>query len=447
MRYRHRNLVLTFQSPRITTNRYGSVLSTGMSSIQPTDRDEIWDEVVPQFKARSKGGGVFINAMTKVKSANVQVKKPYTSSYFTRTGSTAPWVLAESSYFGNGDVVGFGVNLERPWEHSSVVAAMGKTEALSLTTAYADIGKADVETMVSAAELKETLAFLASPVNAAKAMTKKMDRHLKKVRRMDAMYGSRKARYEALPERVRAKRKPPVPPTYPTLEFGKFTGDDVASSWLAYRYAIMPLMYEIDDWIGFFAKKADASIQRLTTRAKESERVQLTWNEGEGVVGTPRRYVHTLEVLVSSRAGVLYKPRPPTLANQLGVEWHRVLPTAYELIPLSFVADWFWNGSQFYDALTAQFRALEILGAWNTTVIQGSYSCNVDRNAEATAGNTRYTMYPSGNTGGSMVQFEVKYRGRRNLSNIGVYLNINLNAKRVADGLALVSSFIRSRAK
>lgn len=447
MRYRSRNSDLVFQSPRITSDKYGNVLSTGMQSIQPTDRDEIWDEVVPQFKSRSKTGGIFINPLIQVKTTNVQVQKPYTSRVMTRSATTAPWELTESSYFSKGDVVGFSVNLPRPWEHSSVVAAMGETEALSLTAAFAEVGKADVESMVSLAELKETLGFLATPVNTVKALTKKMERHLKVIGRIDALHGSRVARYDALPDRVKKRRKPPSPPTYPTMKLGRFTGDDVTSSWLAYRYAIMPLMYEIDDWVSFFAKKADLSVKRITTRANSSKHVDLTWDTGEATVGTPRRFRHTLSAEIRSRAGVLYAPRPPTLANQLGVEWHRLLPTAYELIPLSFVADWFWNGAQYYDALTAQFRALEFLGAWNTTTIQGTYSCNVDRNADYTSGDSRVTVTPSGNTGGSMVLFEVKYRGSRTLSNIGVYTTVNLNAKRIADGLALISSFIRGRAK
>ena len=113
----------------------------------------------------------------------------------------------------------------------------------------------------------------------------------------------------------------------------------------------------------------------------------------------------------------------------------------YEAIPLSFVTDWFHNGADAYDALTAEFRALKILGAWVVTTID--YECEFAQDVvPLTPGASVSNGAMTGTTRGQW-----KIRKLASLSDIRVQTRVDLNSKRVADGLALIHSFLATALK
>ena len=139
------------------------------------------------------------------------------------------------------------------------------------------------------------------------------------------------------------------------------------------------------------------------------------------------------------RAGVLYNV-DASLLTQLGIQWNRVPMALYEAIPLSFVTDWFHNGAQVYDALTAEFRSKGILGSWVTTRIDFDVQYMDVYFPSATNGdaNGRSILTVSGTkrerklTSGSDVKFS---------------FTADLNLKRVADGLALCYTLLATARK
>ena len=108
----------------------------------------------------------------------------------------------------------------------------------------------------------------------------------------------------------------------------------------------------------------------------------------------------------------------------------------YEIIPLSFVTDWFHNGASVYDALTAELRALKIYGAWVTTEIDFEF----DGYLEARPADSQTTC--SG--GGKATTVSGKWKRRRlaSLADVQLRLRVELNGKRIADALALIHTML-----
>lgn len=133
---------------------------------------------------------------------------------------------------------------------------------------------------------------------------------------------------------------------------------------------------------------------------------------------------------VTSRAGVLYAA-DWSIPRQLGLQLHKVPATLYEVIPLSFVADWFWNGADYYRALTAEFRAQGILGAWVTTTVNYDYTYQL----VASPNDSNTTCSPGGTT--VVGSGTWKRRRKVNVSDAKLGFQVELSTKRVADALAL----------
>ena len=191
-------------------------------------------------------------------------------------------------------------------------------------------------------------------------------------------------------------------------------------------------------------EKSQTHPPRATARGKWEEGLpsqlsSLDTGLGVGNVIFPvQRVIEAPGSKVEARAGVLYVPQLDW-RTRWGVHLHYVPVALYEAIPLSFVADWFYTGSDAYKALTAHLRAVKILGSWVSS--QASVSGNLVDNLSATQGAVASPMRRA------FAKFELDYRRRRitSLTDVSVQAKIDLNAFRVADGLALISQFIHGR--
>lgn len=105
------------------------------------------------------------------------------------------------------------------------------------------------------------------------------------------------------------------------------------------------------------------------------------------------------------------------------------------------MADWFQNGAEFYDALTAEFRAQKILGAWCTTEIEYFYRVGYTDQATGGTASTATAM--------SDCVIEGKWKRRRNtsLADVRFRLRLDMNGKRIADALSLIYLFLSTGRK
>jgi hypothetical protein len=432
-RVRDRSILLSSSGTATQYSSSGAVLpgypvTTPISVVQ---RDVMVDENTPKFKLRSAKGEIFIKPMSKIVESCV----------FVPANTVMQTASLSAHYDGMYDVGGLNWS---PESDPVVKDAVDSVKALAITEAYANVGSPDVAVLTELVELRETLSFLYSPVKAMVKLTNRFRSHLKRVTALEESYKSRLAKWEKLPLRLQSKREPPKKPKLPVFSTGRFKGSDVASAWLAYRYGLMPLIYTFQDVEKLLKKQLEGPPKRATARSKRefSKNVDETLSDstfywsGGTFRSVNKRVGH---VKATARAGVLYEP-DFSLNTQLGVQWNRVPAALYEGVTLSFVTDWFHNGADVYDALTAEFRAQEILGAWVTVEVDFGLIWS---------GETLAVSNCHVSDGELSFQRNGKWKTRQlaSLSDVEFRLKNDLNSKRIADGLALIYTFLATARK
>lgn len=391
------------------------------------------DVVIPDFQERSSRGELFFNPMERIHvsrkllPAAIHKQRKRGSILCTYDENyRAPYMTS------------------KPWLEDNVLGEISTLEALSVTDAYANVGMADVELLTELAELRETLGFIWSPIRKAFGFTRRLRRYLQTCTRIDLRNKRALARRNGISRHGRG-RKPkkykPIP--YPRFQWGKISVYDIPSAWLAYRYAIMPIIYTCGDIAESVSRVEFHDIG--TARAVSTADVDLaletaaTLHCGDaGCTNESNQRVGTAHI--KARAGVVYKP-DWSIGNLLGTRIHRVPATVYELIPLSFVADWFWNAAAVYDAFTVSCRALKIKGSWVTTT--------VDMEFEALFHIVSADAYTTASSNNPVGTFTGQYKVRRltSLSDVRLLFRTRLNANRIADAFALIGSFLNNMRK
>lgn len=135
-----------------------------------------------------------------------------------------------------------------------------------------------------------------------------------------------------------------------------------SDAWLAWRYGAMPMVYSVEDTVLAFADRyekrgdiVEAQVHRKWEDSREFSPQNDNWLLQKSFVR--RKFGMTYNV----RMRVL-NPSARTMA-QLGVT--SVPRTAWEIIPLSFVADWFLPIGDYLESLTAEY-GLEFVSGYLT---------------------------------------------------------------------------------
>lgn len=331
-----------------------------------------------------------------------------------------------------------------PKTDEALQAEVTRLEALAITDAYAKVGEPDVAVLTELAELNETLRFLLSPVSAMVRLTRRFKGVLDKHARNLDRYHRNLGQWNKLPGPLRKKRSPPKKPKFPRFTVGNFRASDISSAWLAYRYGLMPLIYTFQDVQKLLKKRGEGTLPtRATARAKQTSTYVIEYLPDwttlvyAGSSFSTRKWFKG-EATIVARAGVMYVPEYE-LTAQLGVQLNRVPKALYEAIPLSFVTDWFHNGASYYDALTAVFRTQKIHGAWVTSTV--SYTLE---GGEYVRAHPTLESPCSASSSGKFFDDIGKWQRRRNvtLADVKFRLRVELNGKRIADGLALIHLFL-----
>jgi hypothetical protein len=147
---------------------------------------------------------------------------------------------------------------------------------------------------------------------------------------------------------------------------GHVSPSELQDAYMNARYNLRPLYYDLKGLYGLGA--LEERPPRQTFRSKQFgtkslssplERVILTWDDSTvKMLG----YTQTT-VNLTIRAGILAAPKPTSLEHRLGL--NAPIDTVWELIPLSFVVDWFLNVGSFLKAWTPCFTWTQ-LASWYT---------------------------------------------------------------------------------
>jgi hypothetical protein len=148
---------------------------------------------------------------------------------------------------------------------------------------------------------------------------------------------------------------------------------ELQNRYMEARYALRPLVYDVNQTLAAF--NADRAGKRMTTRGFSSDSTAST---RAGYVVRDDTYVKILtdqsvSRTITARAGVLSTIKKVSHLQNWGAD--QILSSAWELVPLSFVCDWFFNVGKTIAALSPTC-GLQQLASWvvvEDTIIQSSW--------------------------------------------------------------------------
>ncbi len=152
----------------------------------------------------------------------------------------------------------------------------------------------------------------------------------------------------------------------------------VAETWLEYSYGVRPFISDIADAV----KVLDAS----PTSYSEVISAQAESDSDYGVLRVfgsfgPMSYwsdlVYKGKVSVRYKGAVSGTISPPGFAEQIGVSWSNVLPTVWELIPYSFLVDYFTNVGDIISGVSEGIIRLN----WGNKTLRTTVTREVSRSA------------------------------------------------------------------
>jgi len=218
----------------------------------------------------------------------------------------------------------------------------------------------------------------------------------------------------------------------------ELTPKELQNRWMEARYALRPLMYEVSGIMDAVTK--DARHDRFTFRGSVSSTETA---EDEEVFTSDRGYrFYTLEKhssrTVEVRAGVLAKLEELSLLNRWGFD--QIAETVWEIIPFSFICDWFFNVGKTIASWTPE-GGLRTLASWyvvrnltyQTTIVKDAYvtSCS-----EADPQNC-YENYYHKSVGGTTIIHNTKQRVPSPVRAVLPTFTLKLSAAKLLD-LAII---------
>lgn len=284
-----------------------------------------WDIVTPNFHSRKKKGEFIVNPYTNGRynifnsingvAGRSNFLNPDGSRYsYSREGPQLTYMMGLT-----GDIL-----LPRALHDNSEV---DRAADLASTACRAQLRGAETDILVLLAELKKTFSMLLNPLSNLYTLLERIERHRRQV-------------------------------AY-SLSLAQF----IASEWLRYRYGILPIMYDIEGIIKALEKdktKGPRHARGSEKLSREDVKPPLFFRHGD--IQTDYQDTYTEEILI--KCGLVNQASLKT-TDFLGLNLRSIPVAAWELIPFSFVVDWFMNVQVYISAMASAPSGNE-KGAWTT---------------------------------------------------------------------------------
>lgn len=255
--------------------------------------------------------------------------------------------------------------------------ALGQMQKLAVTDAFANIAKPDVLAAVDIAEMAQTLRMMRNPIAGLDKIFRHFERMAKQrdLRNLTQAAVSKGLQKSAAKKLARLQAADKTRTPYGALDF-------MRDNWLQVRYGVMPLIGSLQGLYKSLTQRRRPL--RQTARGFASNMPTPTnWTEKKkqslGPYGWNVEYRKTLEASYSVRAGVLYE-YTWNMQRSLGLDLAAVPVTAWELVPFSFVADWFGNFGSWIEAVTPK-AGVKVLTSWQVTREKIIFTCDVTGSA------------------------------------------------------------------
>lgn len=274
---------------------------------------------------------------------------------------------------------------------------LGSSEGAAINSALAKLRNVQFDLGVFLGELPETIAFVKTGAQDC------LDGYVQAAKRAERA------------DKIRAKLRK-LPPTRSNLKRINNLTNLIAAIWLSYRYGVMPLYYALYDAMKTFNEGLNES-RFVKVKATSRETVNGNYYEGENTV--------TQTGSIITRVSIAAKVSPD-FASSLGLDNPALI--AWELVPLSFVFDWFVNVGDYLTGLLPR----------GITDVKGTISTKVD--AQLKGDKLTIRSEPLVIEHGPVSGFTQSYSRRAiySLPQPRLYFKPVLNLKRYADAFALM---------
>lgn len=344
-------------TPTVTESTVtGNVVGSSMVSTMQ-------DEVTPDFRKRIASGEVICNPMNSL--TIIETESPIPVEFFTETKSCSydkkdwskhytTWVSKNLSGTCNFALVTQGVDAnllsypDLPDYGSEVQSVIDR----AVSQSFANISQSEILLLATLAESKSTVAGLIqlmAQVTKIISSVVKGRPDLKRLKRQSAKRGF-------------------------TTRKLKRALDDVAELYMNARYNLRPLYHDICGILKLFEDKPkhDRYTFRGYSSYQDKDDFSSTFvptGEFKPNVGATLKFnfKKSLQVDISARAGVLTQLEDASIWTRAGI--NAIPQTMWELVPFSFIVDWFFNVG---DTILAWFPEYgsTVLASWVTVMEQ-----------------------------------------------------------------------------
>lgn len=206
---------------------------------------------------------------------------------------------------------------------------------------------------------------------------------------------------------------------------GKPSISSAADKWMAWRYAVSPMVYDLDDALKELYGRSQAAVIYRNVRGKAT---------GVHHQITPGNVIRSGSVALVWRASLYYQVSPTTDAfKRLGLI--NLPATLWELAPLSFVVDWFIPFGRYLSHLDA---------AAGVTIVSQTLACT-ETSVESTSGSGGTVNYRWSITSDEFLQKTYTRWTTFSLSPPPIRFSPNLNLLRQFDAAALAFQTVTGR--
>lgn len=307
--------------------------------------ESIEDVVTPNFKKRSAMGEIIISPMQKkmdIHQCSGQYGVAKSAPYFCPAQHEAyeyyygPWLLWRvQGQPSAGAVPGKQLLLA----DSDIASAI----SVASTAAWSAANAHNADILTDIAELRQTLSMLKDPLKTTSAL-------LRNIKTKQRSSSSSKLRNSV---------------------------DYANSQWLQYRYGVRPLVKSVQGVVKTL--KENRERRRSTYRGSYSINASSFSTGTHAATALTMDYSYSYTDSLSVRTGMIIEDFI-SLAENLGVDASGMLALPWELVPYSFVADWFANTNHFLQSLVP-YLTKNSLGGWVTSqrVSTTTFRCTATR--------------------------------------------------------------------